>query len=194
MVIHRRYLGFSDNEPYRKPPENKCRLLRKPFFQEDAVHDAPRDIEHNHDDNGPVEERRTVFKGKERNRNNRRDNAPDKKRSGFYAASSQKGLFKKAAKVVGLEPYGIQAPRVDVEGCQIELVGARAPPEEDTDNDHTNKNGIPIGHASLPRRHLSPRAKSTALRACIAVVSKSGTGESACDTRSAISVHPRMIP
>jgi len=78
-------------------------LDRNPFFKHDAMHNAPRNIECNQDDDEPEEERLEPLEWEKAHCDNRKNTCPNKKRRRFYAATSQENLLDKTVKIMRIE-------------------------------------------------------------------------------------------
>jgi len=70
------------------------------------MHDAPRNIECDQDDDEPGEERLEVLEWEKANCDNRQDKRPNEKRRWPYAATSQEDLLDKTVKIIRIEWNG----------------------------------------------------------------------------------------
>lgn len=88
------------------PIWSTCPAIRKSLLQHDAMHNAPRNIECDQDDDKPVEERLVVLEWEKVGCDNHKNKCPNEKRGWLYAATSQESLLDETAKIMRIEWNG----------------------------------------------------------------------------------------
>lgn len=123
-----------------------CSTVSELPLQHEAVHDAPGHIERDEGDDEPVQGRFVVLKWEQTGRHDSEDQCANEKGGRAHAATAQEGLLDETAEIVRPEGRGFRFADLHAKVSQIELAGAREPPNEGQDDEDSQNDGVGIDH------------------------------------------------